>query len=124
MADENLLGQADALIRRYRSFVARGPETSATLPASAGTPPEAEANIPLLTEVVAAADLPATRLTENLRAALENELAGWIGEILPQRVELLTAQIRADLLAGLSEEARESLLPRLIAALETLHDKA
>ena len=114
MADENLLGQADALIRRYRSFVARGPETSATLPASAGNSREAEADIPLLTEVVAAADQPATRLTENMRAALENELAGWIGEILPTVV----ANASQGMLTELETQARHTLLPHLLEILE------
>lgn len=113
MADENLLGQADALIRRHRSFVARGGASSTeTLPAQVDTPEVAETEIPLLTEVVAAAQ-PA-QLTASMRAALENELDGWIDEILPAVV----ANASQGLLAELETQTRHTLLPHLLEILE------
>jgi len=115
MADENLLGQADALIRRYRSFVARGPDTTDSPLITSDSPLDAETEIPLLTEVVAAtADQPTTRLTESMRAALENELDSWIDEVLPVAV----ANASQNMLTELETQARHTLLPHLLEILE------
>lgn len=116
MPDDKLLGQADALIRRYRSFVAHGDfDASDTPPVTTDIPVMEEADIPLLTEVVvAAADQPATRLTENMRAALESEFEGWIGEVLPAAV----ANASQNMLTELETQARHTLLPHLLEILE------
>ena len=115
MPDASVLSQADALMRRHRSFVARGGTAdSAALRQDAERD---ELDIPVLTEVVAEADT--VSLEEKLRASLENALNSWIEEILPQRIDLLTEQIREQLLISLSAEARASLLPPLLATLST-----
>jgi hypothetical protein len=115
MLDETILGQADALIRRYRSFVARGPDTTDSPLITADTPLDAETEIPLLTEVVAAtADQPMARLTEGMRTALESELDSWVGEILPAVV----ANASQDMLTELEAQARHTLLPHLLEILE------
>ncbi|MDP1654315.1 MAG: hypothetical protein Q8L56_16510 [Rhodocyclaceae bacterium] len=119
MPDENLLGQADALIRRYRSFVARGPAASDNLPVTPDAPLDTETDIPLLTEVVAAAtDQPATRLNENMRAALASEIDGWIGEALPAAVAKASQNMLTELETELETRARHTLLPHLLEILE------
>jgi len=116
MPDPSVLSQADALMRRHRSFVARG--SAADNSALHQDAERDELDIPVLTEVVAEAD--AVSLEEKLRASIENALNSWIEETLPQRIDLLTEQIREQLLTSLSAEARASLLPSLLATLSTL----
>lgn len=113
-ADDDLIDKADALIRRYRSFVAR--------PASPPPVPEPAQNddetIPLLTEVVPPTAVlppdPAALLT-SLQGELETTLSAWLDEALPAALADAAPQILAALEAG----ARQTLLPHL---LETLKD--
>ncbi len=116
MPDDKLLGQADALIRRHRSFVAHDDfHTSDTPPGTTDIPVVEEADIPMLTEVVVATvDQPATRLTENMRAALASEFDDWIGEVLPAAV----ANASQSMLTELETRARHTLLPHLLEILE------
>lgn len=115
MNDEDVLAQADSLMRRHRSFVARQAESAAP-PAPVSAPAAEIPDVPVLTDIVADDRSPLS--AEQLRLALESRLADWIDAILPQRVDQLADQLRAHLLAGLTEEARASLLPTLLDALD------
>lgn len=116
---DDILGQADALMHRHRSFVARN--TAAAIPAES---PVDAADIPLLTEIVApAADAGGSAAPALPAQALERELDGWLAEVLPARVEAFAAQAGKLLLADLEKEARHTLLPRLLAALEARREK-
>lgn len=114
--DGDVMDQADALMRRYRSFVAR--------PATADRSPESEEiteeDIPVLTEVVAddtigPPDIPA--LLDAIRDDLDDALSAWLVEVLPAAVANASQQI----LAELDTKARNTLLPRLREIVETRH---
>lgn|GEM_PF-2764439 len=86
----DVVEQADALMRRYRSFVARAPEDGGETEPH-GTAAPADEDIPVLTEIVApdrqageaAAIDPAA-----LRAIIADSLQRWIDEaLLPQLLE-------------------------------------
>lgn len=105
---DDVLSQADALMQRHRSFVARrNQEAPPTTPAS-----DDSGEIPVLTEIVEAA-LPADG-NPDLHDLLEQALTDWLSHALPRHVDQLGQQ----LLASLSAEAHASLLPRLQAACE------
>lgn len=119
--DEDVFSQADALMRRHRSFLARGSDSmSGDAPARAD-----DTDIPLLTEVVELAETaaPAARPLR-LQQALASEFELWLAEALPPHVQRLSDKIGAQLLADLGDEARASLLPRLLAALADQPDQA
>lgn len=112
--DDDLISEADALIRRYRSFVAR--------PAPPPPPPEPAPHdddaIPLLTEVVpepATVPLqdPAAWLAP-LQGELETALSAWLDEALPAALADAAPQIFATLEAGV----RQTLLPHLLESLK------
>jgi hypothetical protein len=115
MAQDDVLGQADALMRRHRSFVARPAEEVVSCPASDSF---AEApDIPLLTEVVDAQavtspDLPA--VLDALHGEIDAALESWLADNLPASV----AQASQQILAELDARARQSLLPRLQALID------
>lgn len=110
MTDErDIIGQADALMRRHRSFVARSaddrPEQSAESAAC-------DADLPVLTEIVAADDVPPRDIhdmLDALRDGIDTELSSWLIEVLPAAVANASQQI----LAELDAKARNTLLPRL-----------
>lgn len=107
--DGDVIDQADALMRRYRSFVARPAGDAEGAPSADN---EAEAEIPMLTDIVAADaippnDLPA--LLDALRDELDEELSAWLIDVLPAAVANASQQI----LAELDAKARNTLLPRL-----------
>lgn len=109
MADErDVIGQADALMRRHRSFVARQADDRTDLPADAQTP---DIDLPVLTEIVAD-DAPPHDIHAVLDALgeeLDTELSSWLIEVLPAAVANASQQI----LAKLDAKARNTLLPRL-----------
>lgn len=105
---DDVLSQADALMQRHRSFVARPNQEALLSPMTSNEATE----IPVLTEIVEVA-LPADGNTD-LHGRLEQALADWLSDALPRHVEQLGQQ----LLASVSAEARASLLPRLQALLE------
>jgi hypothetical protein len=118
--DTDVLSQADALMRRHRSFVAQ-PAQPAQPADEPDTPAAADANatdadIPLLTDVVEISPL-APANTDEAPAALQAEihrvLSAWLVEALPAAVTTASQHI----LAELDAEARTSLLPRLQEAL-------
>lgn len=121
MSADDVLDQADALMRRHRSFVAR--DTSLTPQAPGGMDAdEALPDIPVLTEKVDAVDAPP--LHAELGMALETELNAWLDAVLPQQIEQVQTEFKALLLTRLDQEMRAALLPRLQAALtETLTPK-
>lgn len=108
--DDDLITQADALMRRYRSFVAR-PASPPAEPA-----PHDEA-IPLLTEVVSATDArpfdPAALLAP-LQGELEATLSAWLDDALPAAL----AEAAPQIIATLKAEAHLTLLPHLLASLK------
>lgn len=121
---EDILDQADALMRRHRSFVARGDTAGlAATPPTDDTP--GDGDIPLLTEVVEIApDAAANEAAHTVQSsAIQHELDAWLAEILPSRIDALAEQIGQQLLSGLVDEARGTLLPRLHAALQARRKK-
>jgi len=114
--DEDALVQPDTGQRRFRSFVARPPET-AEAPESHdrhGT----EDDIPLLTEVIdaqAARRPDASSLLEALRGEIESEVSSWLVEVLPVAVANASQQI----LDELDSKARNTLLTRMNSLIET-----
>lgn len=113
MADrDDLLDQADALMHRHRSFVARPPGHEAVTAAA-----ETE-EIPLLTEIVAAEELAppsVDALLDSLRQELDNALSAWLVDVLPAAVANASQQI----LAELDAKTRSTLLPHLAEIVET-----
>lgn len=114
---EDILSQADALMHRHRSFVARSNSEADYSP-----PPQADADpaeIPLLTEIVQVAHSTNHKhQRDELSTRIEREFTDWLDQALPQHLEKLIEQIGKQLLSSLTEEAKASLLPRLQAALE------
>lgn len=108
--EDDVISQADALMRRHRSFVARATDEFAP---PAGENPEAlDADIPLLTEVVDTDTLAPENLDDVLDALQEeirNELSSWLVEVLPAAV----ANASQHILTELDAKARNTLLPRL-----------
>lgn len=120
---DDILSQADALMRRHRSFVARSDAADSPEAASAGKD-HGEADIPLLTEIVeVAAGADDGNARSILGKAVQSELDRWLDESLPPRIDALAAQIGKQLLAELKGEALNTLLPRLLAALEAPQEK-
>ncbi len=121
MSRDDVFNQADALMRRHRSFVARAPQDQAT---NADKYPAApDADIPLLTEVVETTDLAPASIDDILAALqedIQNELSAWLVEMLPAAV----ASASQHILTELDIRARNTLLPRLLAALEAKRDGA
>lgn len=118
-ADDVLIGKADQLMRRQRSFVA-----SPKNPASESGD-EAD-DLPLLTEVVASPTVAAAndgsalrlRLEQSLtdvRTAMMGEFERWLDEQLPQAVSSAMDGITDRLVALIIRRARSELLPRLVA---------
>ena len=123
--EDDVIDQADALMRRHRSFVARAPvpDTDDALPAEDGADDVGDVDIPVLTEVVAA-DMhgPQTldAMLDGLRDDLRDELSAWLVEVLPAAVANASQQI----LAELEAKARNTLLPRLQEVVEARRDRA
>ncbi|MBI3523308.1 MAG: hypothetical protein HY066_02080 [Betaproteobacteria bacterium] len=113
----NLIEQADALMRR-RVFVA-GANSEA-----APTTDSASDDVPVLTDVVAAqailpqADAHIRQLLAERQVLLTREIETWLDEQLPQLVIRAMDGITDHLVALLANRARDDLLPRLEAALQ------
>lgn len=120
---DDILSQADALMRRHRSFVARSEAADSPEAAAAGND-RGEADIPLLTEIVEVATGSDDGNARNiLSKAVQSELDRWLDESLPSRIDALAAQFGKQLLTDLKGEALDTLLPRLLAALEAPQEK-
>jgi hypothetical protein len=131
MADsDDILSQADRLMKRHRVFVAAG--ARAPEPERAATESE---ELPVLTEVVEGSTAPAPALLapERIEAmarellfdrlpvqrqAIADELAAWLDDELPQVVMRVLDGITDQLVTQVTLEARAALLPRLQAAIE------
>lgn len=116
--EDDVIEQADALMRRHRSFVARAPEEIA-----ADTPGD-DVDIPVLTEVVDPESLAPSASPEDtiiaLRDAVEAALEDWLVEVLPAAVANASQQV----LAELDAKARQSLLPRIHDLIESHRPQA
>ncbi|MDP2169202.1 MAG: hypothetical protein Q8J96_02145 [Rhodocyclaceae bacterium] len=119
--DNDIITQADALMRRHRSFVARVAEVSAEESTSITRNAESDSEIPVLTEVVDASTHALSApprdvdgVLEALREDLESELSEWLVEVLPAAV----ANASQNILTELDAKARHTLLPRLLEKLE------
>ncbi|MDP1606253.1 MAG: hypothetical protein Q8L93_06385 [Rhodocyclaceae bacterium] len=116
--EDDVITQADALMRRHRSFVARVVEVAnEETAAAAAHDAENDTEIPVLTEVVDASET-APRDIEAvlaaLRADVENELSAWLVEVLPAAV----ANASQNILTELDAKARHTLLPHLLEILK------
>lgn len=116
--DDDVLSQADALMRRHRSFVARvaekTDEESAAVTTDSAT---SDIDIPVLTEVVdvsATVPLDLAAILHALRDDIESELSEWLVEVLPAAV----ANASQNILTELDAKARHTLLPRLLEILD------
>lgn len=118
MAQDDVLDQADALMRRHRSFVARPVGATGNAPSGDDAEPS---DIPVLTEVVDAEPIAPRNidaLLDTLRNEVDTALESWLVEVLPAAVASASQQI----LAELDSKARQSLLPRLEALIDTHRD--
>lgn len=131
--NRDLLVQADKLMRRHRVFLA-----GAATPTAA--PVEEVEDLPVLTEIVhpaenvpiepqAAAAIAAEQIEARAREllfgrlpqqreAVGSELAAWVDAELPQVILRALDGMTDQLIAQVTAEARNVLLPRLQAALE------
>lgn len=127
---DDLLGKADALMRRHRVFVAHT-EPQADQPVTAPLPelpaepvavvpafePQVDDDVPVLTEIV-----PVDELIEALgaqpmlirRADAADEIQRWLDETLPETVLQVMDGLSDKLVAALTERARAELIDRLI----------
>lgn len=121
MSAQDVLGQADALMRRHRSFVARpAGETPAAQPEQA---PPADAGIPVLTDIVAEetySSRSVSAILDALRDEIDSATTAWLADALPAAVANAGQQI----LAELDLQAHHALLPRLQAIITRHRDKA
>lgn len=105
--ESDVLGQADALMRRHRSFVAR-PAGTASAPAE--IPVDAE--LPVLTEIIPEDQAKPQTLEEvlaSLHEDIRDELSTWLVDILPAVV----ANASQHILNEIDAKTRVTLLPRL-----------
>lgn len=110
---DDLMSQADALMRKHRSFIARPPALSAA-PAP-GVPAE-ENELPLLTEIVDTDALTSPdqeRWRSELEPRFAEMLSAWLAEALPLALNRASEALGAEL----TTQAREKLLPRLLEEL-------
>jgi hypothetical protein len=117
MTDDNtadLLGKADALIRRTRVFVARSSPQAIAHPSH-------DEDLPVLTEVVTEDEAALATAPPHMQQhldALRDELTRWLDRELPEAVLKVTDGLADQLMAELTHQAEKKLLPRLIARLD------
>lgn len=117
--EDDVIEQADALMRRHRSFVARAADAAGT---DVDTRP-VDDDIPVLTEVVDADDVfpdDVPALLDAVGRDLDEALSDWLVEVLPAAVANASQQV----LAELDAKARNTLLPRLRNIIETRRQRA
>jgi hypothetical protein len=117
--EDDVINQADALMRRHRSFVARSAETAADIAESETAPDDAD--IPLLTEVVDTEVVPPSidALIDTLGNDIEAALSDWLVEALPAAVMNASQHI----LSELDAKARTTLLPQVQEILAARREK-
>ncbi|MDP1609473.1 MAG: hypothetical protein Q8M11_00335 [Sulfuritalea sp.] len=117
MADDDtadLLRQADALIRRNRTYVAGSSPVAAHVP-----PPEED--LPVLTDIVTEQEAALATAPPHMQQhldALREELSRWLVQELPHAVLKVTDGLADQLMGELTHQAEKKLLPRLIARLD------
>lgn len=120
--DDDVIHQADALMRRHRSFIAQAPHDPTASPATSAAE---EAEIPLLTEIVTTPDdidtaaVPSSdtlldALLDDLHQHIEATLSAWLIDALPAAV----ANASQHILTELDVKARHALLPQIKALIE------
>ena len=121
MSDDSLLGKADQLMRRHRSFVA-SPKPEDIEIQDVKETEDSNEDLPVLTEVVATAADPESALQLRLaqllaeqRAAMLREFERWLDEQLAQVVVNAMDGITDRLIALITKRAHAELLPRLEA---------
>lgn len=110
----DILRQADALIRRNRSYVA------GSTPATAHVPPTDD-DLPILTDIVTAHEAALATAPPHMQQhldALREELSRWLEQELPHAVLKVTDGLADQLMGELTHQAEKKLLPRLIAKLD------
>ena len=116
MADEDVLLQADALMRRHRSFVAQVPSSGEAGPLQNFAD---DSDIPLLTEIVAAPDdlaLPSIdQVLDDLRQEIERTISNWLIDTLPAAI----ANASQHILTEVDAKARLTLLPQVQALIDS-----
>jgi len=116
MADEDVLLQADALMRRHRSFVAQTPQSGEAVPLQNFAD---DSDIPLLTEIVAAADAlaPPTidKVLDDLNREIEQTISHWLIDTLPAAI----ANASQHILTEVDAKARLTLLPQVQALIDS-----
>ncbi|GAB1392416.1 hypothetical protein MASR1M60_05790 [Rhodocyclaceae bacterium] len=119
MTDENVLLQADALMRRHRSFVAQAPEHSTAGPLLNLAD---DNDIPLLTEIVTAPDELAPpsieAVLEELHREIEQTISHWLIDTLPAAI----ANASQHILTEVDAKARLTLLPQVQALIDARRD--
>jgi hypothetical protein len=110
----DILRQADALIRRNRSYVAGSSPAAAHLP-----PPDDD--LPVLTDIVTEQEAALATAPPHMQQhldALREELSRWLEQELPHAVLKVTDGLADQLMGELTHQAEKKLLPRLIARLD------
>jgi hypothetical protein len=117
MADDDtadLLRQADALIRRNRTYVAGSSPQAAHVPSL-------EDDLPVLTDIVTEQEAALATAPPHMQQhldALREELSRWLVQELPHAVLKVTDGLADQLMGELTHQAEKKLLPRLIARLD------
>jgi hypothetical protein len=117
----DVLLQADALMRRHRTFLAGGDIEQRRSAVFEAVSQELEDDLPVLTEVVAldkAGETVTTRESEQALVShqqyLADSLEKWLDEELPQVILSVLDGFSDKLIAELVSKARAALLPRLL----------
>ncbi len=116
MADEDVLLQADALMRRHRSFVAQSPQSGEARPLQNFAD---DNEIPLLTEIVATPDTLAPpsidTVLDDLQREIEQTISNWLIDTLPAAI----ANASQHILTEVGAKARLSLLPQVQSLIDS-----
>ena len=105
-SSSNLLNKADDFLRRRRAQIG-GVDTKTA-------PPDADDDIPLLTEVVSRTNLSsAEKITSPSSDEIAREIDTWLDKNLPQVVMHALDGITDKLIAEIHASAKKDLLPRL-----------
>lgn len=124
-SSDRVLGKADALIRRHRSFIANaagegGQESEPLADRQTAAPSELEEDIPVLTDVIDDPDAAQKTAAEVLSLALTDQqiaihaaIERWVDETLPEAILHVLDGFTDRLIAAVSERARADLLHSL-----------
>lgn len=116
MADEDVLFQADALMRRHRCADAQPPSPGEADPLRHLTD---DGNIPLLTEIVPGPAPVLDETLDDLHREIEKTVSRWLIDTLPVAI----ANASQHILAEVDAKARLTLLPQVQALIHSRRDK-